>query len=102
MTNYIIPSSTPSTQQVDLTGLTFPCRITDLRTGTEYVLESAEGSQVLLSPTPVPPHGPTADRPTYNEPSSIAYFDTDLGKPIWYNGSEWVDSTGASADTQAS
>ena len=99
MTNYIIPSSTPSGQKVDLTGLTYPCRITDLRTGIEYVLESAGGKQVLLSPTPVPPYGPTSKRPTYNGPSSIPYFDTDLGKPVWYNGDEWVDADGASVDS---
>jgi hypothetical protein len=21
-------------------------------------------------------------------------FDTDLGKPVWWNGSAWVDATG--------
>jgi len=25
------------------------------------------------------------------------FFDTSLGKPIWYNGSDWVDATGALA-----
>ena len=25
------------------------------------------------------------------------YFDTTLGYPIWYDGSGWVDATGASA-----
>jgi len=41
--------------------------------------------------------GTTASRPdmTYNASgSNIPYFDTDLGKPIWYNGTAWVDSTG--------
>lgn len=36
---------------------------------------------------------------TANRPSSPAdfefYFDTDLGKPIWYDGSNWVDATGS-------
>ena len=22
------------------------------------------------------------------------YFDTDLGKPIWWNGTKWVDANG--------
>ena len=22
------------------------------------------------------------------------FFDTTIGKPIWWNGTEWVDSTG--------
>ena len=25
------------------------------------------------------------------------YFDTDLGKPVWWTGSKWVDATGADA-----
>lgn len=38
--------------------------------------------------------GTTDDRPS--DPSSYEfYFDTDLDKPIWYNGSDWVDATGA-------
>ena len=40
--------------------------------------------------------GPTADRPT-SPPTGTMFFDTDLGKPVWYNGSGWVDATGASA-----
>lgn len=38
-------------------------------------------------------YGTTQNRPTY---TSIGeqYFDTTLSKPIWYNGSNWVDSTG--------
>lgn len=36
---------------------------------------------------------------TGNRPSSPAigqrYFDTTLGKPIWYNGTNWVDANGA-------
>lgn len=38
--------------------------------------------------------GETAARPlsplTYE-----MYFDTDLGLPIWYDGADWVDATGA-------
>ena len=38
--------------------------------------------------------GSTADRPTT---ASIGqcYFDIDLNKPIWFNGTNWVDYTGA-------
>jgi len=37
--------------------------------------------------------GPTAERPS--DPSNFErYFDTDLNKPIWWNGTDWVDSTG--------
>lgn len=38
--------------------------------------------------------GNTANRP--EEPATFAtYFDTALGKPIWYDGVNWVDATGA-------
>lgn len=38
-------------------------------------------------------YGTTAQRP--NQPSLVQrYFDTSVGKPIWWNGSHWVDATG--------
>ena len=37
--------------------------------------------------------GPTADRPTTPD-NYMMYFDTDLGHPIWYDGTDWVDSQG--------
>lgn len=39
--------------------------------------------------------GNTANRPS-NPKLGQDYFDTELGKPIWWNGSNWVDSTGTS------
>lgn len=38
--------------------------------------------------------GNTSSRPT-NIPVGFQYFDTTLNKPIWWNGSAWIDSTGA-------
>ena len=39
--------------------------------------------------------GDTASRPTLNaKPYGHPYLDTDLNKPIWWTGSEWVDSSG--------
>ena len=38
--------------------------------------------------------GSTADRPTTAELGQC-YFDTGLNKPIWFNGTNWVDYTGA-------
>lgn len=38
--------------------------------------------------------GPTADRPTLSLFVNQQYFDTDLGRPIWWNGSAWIDATG--------
>lgn len=45
------------------------------------------------------PSGTTNNRPNdaslkIQMKTGICYFDTDLGRPIWYNGTEWVDSTG--------
>ena len=37
--------------------------------------------------------GITANRPNPAR-SYQYYFDTTLGKPIWYNGANWVDATG--------
>ena len=39
--------------------------------------------------------GLTADRPTTFLYIGRTYFDTDLGIPIWYDGTNWVDATGA-------
>lgn len=36
----------------------------------------------------------TASRPTTDLVIGQCIFDTTLNKPIWYNGSNWVDSTG--------
>ena len=40
--------------------------------------------------------GTTAQRPTSQLWTGRVFFDTSLGIPIWYDGSAWVDSTGAS------
>ena len=37
--------------------------------------------------------GSTANRPT-TAVLGQCYFDTDLNKPIWFNGNDWVDYTG--------
>lgn len=40
--------------------------------------------------------GATENRPTFDEVNATGfqYFDTTLDKPIWWNGTEWVDATG--------
>ena len=38
--------------------------------------------------------GDSQERPTNYLYGGHPYFDTTLGKPIWYNGSKWVDATG--------
>ena len=37
--------------------------------------------------------GSTAARPT-TAVLGQCYFDTELNKPIWFNGTDWVDYTG--------
>jgi hypothetical protein len=41
--------------------------------------------------------GPTVERPVKGLYIGKRYFDTTLGQPIWWNGSAWVDATGALA-----
>ena len=41
-----------------------------------------------------PAYGTTADRPLINLQIGQFYFDTTLGYPIWYDGTNWVDATG--------
>lgn len=38
----------------------------------------------------------TANRPTRKLWVGRMHFDTTLGQPVWYDGSGWVDATGAS------
>jgi hypothetical protein len=43
-----------------------------------------------------PPAGTTAIRPNADDAGAgFMYFDTTLNKPIWSNGTVWVDATGA-------
>ena len=52
-------------------------------------------SEILKAlPTKTFPTGLTANRPA-NVATGYQYFDTTLGKPIYYNGTSWVDATGA-------
>lgn len=41
--------------------------------------------------------GTTAQRPTVGLWAGRPYFDTTLGYPIWYDGTQWVDATGTPA-----
>ena len=45
------------------------------------------------SVSPAPAYGATAQRPTAPG-TGFQYFDTDLGYPIWYDSTQWVDATG--------
>ena len=37
--------------------------------------------------------GDTASRPA-TPSAGLQYYDTDLVKPIWFNGADWTDSAG--------
>ena len=40
-----------------------------------------------------PTHGTTEQRPAVNL-IGAEYFDTTLSKPIWHNGTNWIDALG--------
>ena len=54
-------------------------------------------SRVAEAVTALRSSGTTANRPTVGLFIGRTYFDTTLGKPVWHDGSGWVDATGASA-----
>lgn len=54
-----------------------------------------EGAFWTLALTLPSTSGTTAARPSASTAGAgFAYFDTTLGKPIWSNGTAWVDATG--------
>lgn len=52
-------------------------------------------SQAWLILSAVEQSGVTADRPTRYLWVGRTYFDTTLGIPIWYDGSNWVSADGS-------
>ena len=42
----------------------------------------------------VPSSGTSANRPTERLLVGQVYFDTSLGKPIWWNGNYWINGVG--------
>lgn len=47
-------------------------------------------------------YGDTENRPSDNITVGYKYFDTTLNKPIWWNGTKWVDYNGNNADVKTS
>ena len=41
-------------------------------------------------------NGGTSSRPISPSTGQL-YFDSDIGKPVWYNGTQWIDATGVPA-----
>ena len=79
-----------------------------VKSGQDFIFSLPSGQNALIVgdtfgydgvriPSAVPfyvPAASTASRPTANLVGAH-YFDTTLGKPIWWNGSSWRDATGA-------
>jgi hypothetical protein len=42
----------------------------------------------------IPSSGITADRPAENLQIGQYYFDTTIGRPIWWNGTNWINASG--------
>ena len=61
-------------------------------------IESTYGTHFALTED-VSPTAPTIyaldTPPTQALPAGFQYFSTMMNKPIWWNGSAWVDATGA-------
>lgn len=58
--------------------------------GTKYLGDDGKYHEVKQ----VSSYGATANRPS-NVSIGFQYFDTDLNRPIWWNGTEWVGATDA-------
>ncbi|WP_260209577.1 glycoside hydrolase family 55 protein [Lactiplantibacillus pentosus] len=52
------------------------------------------GSALNLQPGTVGQSGSSASRPTNNLYVGFQYYDTDLKKTIWYDGTNWTDNAG--------
>lgn len=71
------------------------CRRDDGTFGSSvYFKEGGSGTDDDWSPVQGIKWGTTAERPSVYVPG-YQYFDTDLGHPIWWDGADWVDATGA-------
>lgn len=62
--------------------------------GTEKGLNIYINNTNAIQFVTTPSQGETADRPAAY-PLGKPFFDTTIAKPIWWNGTAWVDATGA-------
>jgi hypothetical protein len=60
-----------------------------------YVLNAHvnQGSILVARIPTTAPDGTTAERPT-TAALGYMFFDTTLGHPVWWDGTNWVDATG--------
>ena len=66
----------------------------DLEGKNFYIAFSGEYYDYLGNPKDSKTTGSTAERPTEVK-AGFFYKDTTLNKPVWWDGSQWVDATGA-------
>lgn len=64
---------------------------TDLNTALNQFMDFIKDTYKQLLPTMS--NGATDNRPS-DVNAGYMYFDTTINKPIWYNGTRWVDATG--------
>lgn len=83
---YILPSSVRDTS---FTGLTFDFAFTG------NMFDGGGKNTIILRSSGLRPYGDTASRPL-SRFIGTCYFDTTIGKPIYWSGSSWVDATGTS------
>lgn len=71
-------------------------RTTDSGTPRLYVKYSSGSANSSWYPMQAITSGPTSSRPT-GVPRGFVYYDTTLGRPVWWHGPEWKDATGTTA-----
>jgi hypothetical protein len=61
-----------------------------------YIKAGVNGGNTGWNPVLTRQSGVTGSRPSISGSGfiGVTYYDTSLNKPIWYNGTNWVDSTG--------
>ena len=60
--------------------------------GAVKIFKNGSGKNILTALS-----GGTSTRPTENLVAGMMYYDTTLGKPIFYNGNKWTDGEGHDA-----
>ncbi len=81
-------SANPGTQTIGFNTLGYAKRVDNVTMLHQKTSELKE-SILLTSHS-----GTTTGRPTQGRYVGKPYFDTSLNKPIWWNGTAWVDATG--------
>lgn len=104
-------------RQINPYTLTFPSTkiipqvlLTDYVSGSTYSTINSEDSinsaigklEAGIKSLTTNSYGDTESRPSDNITVGYKYFDTTLNKPMWWNGTKWVDYNGNPADAKTS